>query len=376
MATKKKKLSTLTEKYRENDIHKIIDVNGQVKRIIGILQKRVKRHFLLVGPAGTGKTTAAYAIAFKFIELNQSKASAMQMSNPLDAIEYINASKEGIDAVRKKVQPLVDIGGINVIILDEFDGISKSAQHALRSIMEEAEQKASPKLIILTGNYVNKIIDPIISRCGGEAFYFNKIPIEMMKPKLVKICRLEGVNQFKHKPETISKEDRSKEFNDYIESLYNKVNGDMREALKFIEVHIEETETGKSLDLTISFIDLATNALHIQLDGILLDEKLSSYSDEHTDYSKLLDSIDELMYKKDNTGAIWEAQDFINETFNWLKLRNERFSYLTCLKFASIIGKFEDRLHRGNNIQTQISAMIAELHLTSLKTVLENKIQR
>ena len=166
-------LRTYSEVHRPIGFEGIIDVNGQVRQIRNVLTKRLKQHFLFVGPAGSGKTTTAWAVAREFIEINMSKSARMMMTNIDDAILYINASDEkGIDTVRNKIKPVVTIAGINVIILDEFDAILKTSQHALRGIMEDAEKMKSPKLFIFTGNYVDRIINPIISRCGGQAYLF------------------------------------------------------------------------------------------------------------------------------------------------------------------------------------------------------------
>ena len=79
---------------------------------------------------------------------------------------YINASDENsVDVVREKVKNFASTIGfkdMKVIILDECDYITPNAQAALRNLMETFSKHCR---FILTCNYVERIIDPIQSRC-------------------------------------------------------------------------------------------------------------------------------------------------------------------------------------------------------------------
>ena len=79
---------------------------------------------------------------------------------------YINASDENsVDAVRDKIRGFASSMGFRkwkVIILDEADYLTPNAQAALRNLMETFSKSTR---FILTCNYVEKVIDPIQSRC-------------------------------------------------------------------------------------------------------------------------------------------------------------------------------------------------------------------
>lgn len=114
------------------------------------LQSGELPHLLFYGSAGTGKTTLAKILA-----------------NSIDSqTMYINASDENsVDVVRDKISRFASSVGFKrwkIIILDEFDFMTPNAQAALRNLMETYSKTTR---FILTCNYVEKIIDPIQSRC-------------------------------------------------------------------------------------------------------------------------------------------------------------------------------------------------------------------
>ena len=124
-------------------------------------------NLLLTGRAGVGKTTVARAM------LDQLGADYI----------IINGSMHGnIDTLRTDILNFASTvsfsGGRKYVILDEADYLNpNSTQPALRNFMEEYSRNCG---FILTCNFKNKLIDPLISRCSVIEF---AIPKED-KPKL------------------------------------------------------------------------------------------------------------------------------------------------------------------------------------------------
>ena len=138
------------ERYRPSTMETYIG-NEHLKSKVSIyLESGDLPHLLLYGRAGTGKTTLAKLLV-KNIECDYL---------------YINASDENnVDTVRTKVKTFASTMGfkdMKIIILDECDYITPNAQAALRNLMETFSKHCR---FILTCNYVERIIDPIQSRC-------------------------------------------------------------------------------------------------------------------------------------------------------------------------------------------------------------------
>ena len=144
------KHSLWVEKYRPNSLDNYIGNDHLKSKVSVYLESGDIPHLLLFGRAGTGKTTLAKLLV-----------------NNIDCdYLYINASDENsVDVVREKVKNFASTLGfkdMKVIILDECDYITPNAQAALRNLMETFSKNCR---FILTCNYVERIIDPIQSRC-------------------------------------------------------------------------------------------------------------------------------------------------------------------------------------------------------------------
>jgi|TARA_B100000508_G_scaffold82892_1_gene64430 DNA polymerase III delta prime subunit len=147
---KKNNHTLWVERYRPIEINNYIGNDHLKSKIEIYLESGDLPHLLLHGKAGTGKTTLAKLLV-KNIDCDHL---------------YINASDEnGVDGIRFKVKNFASTVGfkdMKVIILDECDYITPNAQAALRNVMETFSKHCR---FILTCNFVERIIDPIQSRC-------------------------------------------------------------------------------------------------------------------------------------------------------------------------------------------------------------------
>jgi DNA polymerase III delta prime subunit len=142
--------SLWVESYRPTRLEDYVGNEHLKAKVAGYLETGDVPHLLLYGRAGTGKTTLAKLIV-KSVECDYM---------------IINASSENnVETVRNKVTNFASSQGFKkwkIVILDEFDYMTQNAQAILRNLMETFSGHCR---FILTCNYVEKVIDPIQSRC-------------------------------------------------------------------------------------------------------------------------------------------------------------------------------------------------------------------
>tara|TARA_R110000850_G_scaffold1079_4_gene6579 strand:- start:3897 stop:4805 length:909 start_codon:yes stop_codon:yes gene_type:complete len=140
----------LVEKYRPTNLDNYVGNESIKKSISNYIEQNDIQNLIFYGPAGTGKTTLAKLIV-KNIDCDHL---------------YINASDErGIETIRDKVSGFastMSFKPLKVIILDEADFLTIQAQASLRNVIETFSRTTR---FILTCNYVERIIDPLQSRC-------------------------------------------------------------------------------------------------------------------------------------------------------------------------------------------------------------------
>ena len=172
--------SLWVEKYRPRKLTEYVGNEHLKQKVSDYLKSGDVPHLLFFGKAGTGKTTLAKLIV---------------NSINCDYI-IINASDENnVDTVRNKVKGFASTVGfkdMKVIILDEFDYMTPNAQAILRNLMETFSKHCR---FILTCNYVEKVIDPIQSRCQT----FQIVP-PTKKDVAVQISQILGKEQVRFQP--------------------------------------------------------------------------------------------------------------------------------------------------------------------------------
>ena len=146
-----KRLHTiLNEKYRPDTLEGYICKDEIKTKFQEFIDKQDIPHLLFAGKPGAGKTTIA-KILVKNIDCDYL---------------YINATDErSMDVMRDKVGSFAAAGSfkpLKIVILDEATHILQASQVVLLNMMETYSLTTR---FILTGNYPERLIEPLRSRC-------------------------------------------------------------------------------------------------------------------------------------------------------------------------------------------------------------------
>ena len=239
------------EKYRPDSLESYIGNEHLKSKIKLYLESGDLPHLLLYGKAGTGKTTLAKLL------VNNIECDHL----------YINASDENsVDTVRNKVRNFASTVGfkdMKVIILDECDYITPNAQAALRNLMETFSKHTR---FILTCNYVERIIDPIQSRCQ---------PFQIVPPSRKEVAV--------HLNNILKEESVTFEMDD-VATLVNGGYPDIRRVINFAQRQVVDGKLSIDQDNLVA-VDLNVNVFSSQIVNVL---KTQSKKDAFVTIRKML----------------------------------------------------------------------------------------
>ena len=227
--------SLWVERYRPTKLENYIGNEHLKSKIKLYLESGDLPHLLLYGKAGTGKTTLAKLL------VNNIECDHL----------YINASDENsVDTVRNKVRNFASTIGfkdMKVIILDECDYITPNAQAALRNLMETFSKHTR---FILTCNYVERIIDPIQSRCQ---------PFQIVPPSRKEVAV--------HLNNILKEENVTFEMDD-VATLVNGGYPDIRRVINFAQRQVVDGKLSIDQNNLVA-VDLNVNVFSSQIVNVL-----------------------------------------------------------------------------------------------------------
>jgi len=309
-----------TEKYRPRKLSDIVGQKDIVERLSSYVRSGNLPHLMFAGPAGTGKTTSALAMA-----------KEMYGESWRDNFIELNASDErGIDVVRGKIKEFArtaPIGGASfkIIFLDEADALTQDAQAALRRTMERYSRNCR---FVLSCNYSSKIIEPIQSRCA--IFRFRPVRSEDIRRYLQEIADREEV----------SIDDAA------LDAIVHVGEGDMRKSINSLQV---AATIGK--DVTIDVVYQATGNARPDEVVDMVNTALSG------DFSGARAKLDEMMITYGLSGEDIIKQ--IHRSFYDLDMPDR-----DKIKLIDRTGEIEFRIVEGSNERIQLESLLAYLALT------------
>jgi len=164
------------EKYRPRTLADLVLEPTTREFLEKCLKDDYVSHLLLSGNVGCGKTTIA-KILLKELDC--------------DSITLNASDERGIETVRNKIKQFAMMSSFKkwkIVFLDEADNLTAEAQFSLRNLMETYAEQTR---FILTCNYLNRIIEPIKSRC--QLVEFNSLQRKQIRTLLDKIFTEEKI---------------------------------------------------------------------------------------------------------------------------------------------------------------------------------------
>ena len=144
------KHTLLTECYRPQSLDTFVGNEQLKKGFAKAISENDIQNYIFTGAPGVGNTTLAKIL------INNMDCESL----------IINMSDErGIDTVRDKIvgfASTMSFSPLKIIVLEEADSMMQAAQLALRNIIETYSLNTR---FIFTCNYVERIIEPLQSRC-------------------------------------------------------------------------------------------------------------------------------------------------------------------------------------------------------------------
>ncbi len=230
------------EKYRPRSFDDIVSQNIAINNLKNFVESGEMPHMIFTGPAGTGKTSTAHIVARSLVNEADYYRNVLEL-NASDTVRMDLVR----DVIKEFTNQSVIFGenSLKIILLDEADNIPTQVQQALRRIIESSSTRVK---FILMCNYINRIIDPIISRCA--VFRFVALSEEKIVERLEHIAKLEKINI------------PSKQKDNFFHMLFFVSGGDLRRAINTLQMSvaldlIKDLDTEEILKIS-GFVDQAS----------------------------------------------------------------------------------------------------------------------
>ncbi len=307
------------EKYRPKSLDEVVGQEEIVERLQAYAKTGNLPHLLFAGPAGTGKTTCAIALARDMFGENWRQ----------NYFELNSSDERGIDTVRTKVKEiarLAPFGGTNfkIIFLDEADNLTADAQAALRRTMETYSKTSR---FILSANYSSRLIEPIQSRTA--VFRFRPLKPEAIAEYIGRIAKAEKL----------------KITDDGMEALVYVAEGDMRRAVNALQV---AASLGSTVDAEVLY--KVSSTVRPEEVKALIEKALQG------EFLRAREALDKLLIEYGLSGEDIVRQ--LHRTVFDLNIPDE-----SKVRLLDRIGETDFRLTEGSSERIQIESLLAHFAL-------------
>jgi len=306
------------EKFRPKNLSEVMGHTEITNRLKSYVEKRNLPNMMFSGPAGTGKTSSAIALAKELFGKNFEQ-------NFLE----LNASDDrGIDVVRNTIKDfartLAFDSDFKIIFLDECDALTQDAQQALRRTMEKYTKTCR---FILSCNYSSKILEPIQSRC--VIYRFKPLGAKDVEKQIEHVATIEKI----HVDEKA------------IVAVNYVCQGDLRKAINILQA-------ASTLDKKITeeiIYSVSSRARPEQVQEMILLALKGKFIEARK-------KLEELMYEQGMSGEDVLIQVY-RETMN---MDEKELPDKDKIALVDTIGEYDFRIVEGANERIQLEALLAQ----------------
>jgi len=307
------------EKYRPKTLDDVIGQERITERLKSYVQSQSLPHLMFAGPAGTGKTSCAIAMARDIFG-----------DDWHTNFHELNASDErGIKTVRVNVKEYARTAAMGntrfkIIFLDEADSLTSEAQAALRRMMEKY---TATTRFVLSCNYSSKIIEPIQSRCA--VFRFRRLNDADVERYIQRLAENEGI--------TVEEEG--------MKALLYVSEGDLRRATNALQV-----SASLGNEVTDELVHTSTATARPEDIKVMIESALQG------DFNTARKKLDHFLIEVGLSG-----EDMVKQIHREvLKLGLRERSMVALL---DKVGETEFRLVEGSNQRIQLESLLAHFAL-------------
>ena len=251
------------DKYRPKTLDEYVLSDDIKKYFRSMIEKKSLQNFSMISTPGSGKTTLMRILC-----------------NELDAqVLFVPCATDGtVDVLRTKIQDFCNAlsieGKIKIVLLDEVDSASAGGgnnfQQALRTLIEAAQDDTR---FILSGNFLQKIIPPLLSRCPVIPLKFDK------KDLLIHIKKILDAEKVKYTRDSVKA---------FIEEAFQYY-PDVRRIVNYLQFccssgelvvnlnKVAESEKNELLDAIVDKLKTSSSMLEVRKLYLAEKDKISDY---------------------------------------------------------------------------------------------------